>query len=86
MSKQLTYEQLLHRFLKHHRVYSKFQRNRNGTSLYYQTRPNTPVNHMVCYCGFDWENTPEGFDYWRIISHKWVGLCNHFNIGNNIYE
>lgn len=84
MNKQLTYEQILYRFLKHHRAYSKYIRNCNFTFDHY-SQQRTFVQDMMQLCGFEWDQTPEGGTYWANLSSKWRELCKSLNIGRHVY-
>ena len=86
MSKQLTYEQIFFRFLKHHRAYSKYKRNCNFTFEHYsQQQYPICVQEMLQLCGFEWDQTPEGGTYWADLSLKWQKLCESLNIGRHVY-
>lgn len=84
MSKQLTYEQIFFRFLKHHRAYSKYIRNCNFTFDHY-SQQHALVDEMMQQCGFEWDETPEGGTYWANLSYKWRTLCESLNIGRHLY-
>ena len=85
MGKQLTYEQIFFRFLKHHRAYSKYKRNYTFCLPHYKNEPNSCVSAMVGLGGFSWGQTPEGGAYWVDLSYKWQELCKSLNIGQHIY-
>lgn len=86
MSKQLTYEQIFFRFLKHHRAYSKYKRNYNFTYEHYsQQQYPIFVQEMLQLCGFEWDLAPEGGTYWANLSLKWQELCKSLNIGRHVY-
>ena len=84
MTKQLTYEQIFFRFLKHHRAYSKYKRNCNFTFDHY-SHQRAFVLEMMQLCGFEWEETPEGSQYWSSLALKWRELCKSLNIGQHVY-
>ena len=86
MSKQLTYEQIFFRFLKHHRAFSKYKGNCNFTYEHYsQQQYPIFVQEMLQLCGFEWDQTPEGRNYWANLSYKWKKLCTSLNIGQHVY-
>lgn len=83
--KSLTYEEILFKFLEHHRAYSKFIRNR-ADDIHYSNGKGLEVYKMIIYCGFNWSSSPEGREYWSALSSKWEKITSDLNIGRNIYE
>lgn len=76
----MTNEKILITFLKSHRKYSSFKRNRS----YQQLNNNTPYVHNAIFSAFSWRDSEEGSDCWVDLNTKWKNLCVHFQLKSNI--
>lgn len=86
LPKTLSHVQVLRKFLKANRAYSKFKRNVLKTT---STRDNTtddttPLIEALSQCSFDWHNTHQGRQYWRNLALKWQELVRHFQLDKEV--
>lgn len=73
---QLSNEQILVQFLKHHRKWSAFKRN------YYPEYANVntlPVEHVIVN-SFPWDLTPQKEECWDKLNSEWRKLCRSFSL------
>ena len=33
-------------------------------------------NTFIIVNAFDWSKSPEGYEYWKVISDEWIKLCS----------
>ena len=87
LPKLLPHVQVLRKFLKANRAYSKFKRNVleainiNNSDI---TNESTLLIDALSQCAFSWYATPEGRNYWSELSLKWQALVRHFNLDKEV--
>ena len=86
LPKLLPHVQVLRKFLKANRAYSKFKRNAlEATSTRNDiTNESTPLIEALSQCSFSWYATPEGRNYWADLAVKWQALVQHFKLGKEV--
>lgn len=72
----LPYGKVFTTFLKHHNAYDEFI-NQN-----LQCTINIQFSQLLIDT-FDWEESPEGYEYWNDIDDKWRDLVNSFKLNRN---
>lgn len=86
LPKLLPHVQVLRKFLKANRAYSKFKRNAlKATSASGDTTSeSTLLIDALSQCSFSWHSTPEGRNYWTNLSRKWQALVQHFKLDKEV--
>lgn len=77
----MTNEEVYVQFLKKHRKFSAFKRQR--FQGFKRVREITKVENAVGF-SFLWSSTPEGHEYWEKLSREWKNLRMHFKLIGNI--
>lgn len=68
-------------FLTQNEAYDSYMRNCikvNSPSCFSFLKYLIPESYV--HGAFLWENTPEGFDYWKLINDKWKLVLDLFNL------
>ena len=86
LPKLLPHVQVLRKFLKANRAYSKFKRNvLKATSTRNDiTNESTSLIEALSQCSFSWYTTPEGRNYWADLATKWQALVRHFKLDKEV--
>lgn len=58
----------LSKFLKKNNAYKKFIKN---FDVIFFKKESTLLNLVCIVTSFNWENSPEGYEYWFTLSEKW---------------
>lgn len=37
----------------------------------------SPIKCIICD-SFFWRETPQGYEYWNVIHHKWIDYCDKY--------
>ncbi len=72
----LPYGKVFTTFLKHHNAYDEF------ITQDFQYTKNIQFSRLFIHT-FDWEESPEGYEYWDDIDDKWQDLVNNFKLNRN---
>lgn len=75
----MTNEKVLEMFLKKHRLYSSFKRQKKIT----RAKPNARVKAAIDN-NFIWSYTVEGQDKWGKVNAAWKKLCFDLDLKGNI--
>ena len=67
-------------FLMKHHAFSQY------ISYYVANFPDTPLDWLIdttslnCWisCAFDFDDTPEGFEFWTRLNKEWLVVARHF--------
>lgn len=73
---ELTNEQIFGIFLKKHRKYASYKRQ---TIFACSIKVNEAIYQMII-----WEETTEGYHYWRNLCNKWEAMCEELGIEGDI--
>ena len=86
LPKLISHVQVLRKFLKANRAYSKFKRNvLEATSTRDDTTSeSTPLIEALSQCSFSWYSTPQGRNYWSNLAVKWQALVRHFKLDKEV--
>lgn len=87
LPKTLSHVQVLRKFLKANRAYSKFKRNvlkAINIGNFDITNESTPLIDALSQCSFSWYNTPQGRQYWSNLALKWQALVRHFKLDKEV--
>lgn len=86
LPKLLSHIEVLRKFLKANRAYSKFKRNAINTTSTRDdtTSESTLLINALTECSFSWHGTPEGRKYWSDLAGKWQALVRHFKLDKEI--
>ena len=87
LPKLLPHVQVLRKFLKANRAYSKFKRNvleATNTDNSDTTNESTPLIDALSHCSFSWHSTLEGSNYWADLAFKWQALVRHFKLDKEV--
>ena len=87
LPKLLPHVQVLRKFLKANRAYSKFKRNVLETTNIDNsdiTNKSTLLIDALHRCSFSWYSTPEGRNYWADLALKWQALVRHFQLDKEV--
>ena len=87
LPKTLSHVQVLRKFLKANRAYSKFKRNFvevTTTDNNDTTDEATTLIDALSQCSFSWYGTPEGRNYWADLALKWQALVRHFKLDKEV--
>ena len=86
LPKLLPHVQVLRKFLKANRAYSKFKRNvlRFASTGDDPTTESTLLIEALSHCSFRWFYTPEGRQYWADLYTKWQALVRHFKLDKEV--
>lgn len=82
----LSHVQVLRKFLKANRAYSKFKRNALKATNFRDnaTSESTLLIDALVQCSFSWHDSPEGRNYWSELCLKWQALVRHFNLDKEV--
>lgn len=87
LPKLLPHVDVLRKFLKTNRAYSKFKRNVlkainiDNSDI---TNESTPLIDALSQCSFSWYSTPQGRQYWSNLALKWQALVRHFQLDKEV--
>lgn len=86
LPKLLPHVEVLRKFLKANKAYSKFKRNVLAATSTYDdtTNESTLLIDALTQCSFSWHSTPEGRNYWADLSIKWRALVEHFKLDKEV--
>lgn len=87
LPKTLPHVQVLRKFLKANRAYSKFKRNvlkAINIGNFDITNESTQLIDALSQCSFSWCATPEGRQYWSNLALKWQALVRHFKLDKEV--
>lgn len=51
--------------------YEDFHETKNENVMDYLTNIDS---NLAVFSAFEWDSTKEGFDFWKYVSNKWVGV------------
>ena len=86
LPKLLSPVQVLRKFLKANRAYSKFKRNvlKAASARDNTTNESTLLIDALVMCSFSWYSTPEGRSYWSDLCLEWQALVQHFKLDKEV--